>query len=37
MAIKIPSSSVAKPSKFYPNYDFFGFENLATLAQGKLE
>jgi hypothetical protein len=30
MAINMPTSSIARPSKIYPVWDF-GFENLATL------
>jgi hypothetical protein len=29
MAIKIPTSSIAKPSTIYPNWDF-GFENIPS-------
>jgi hypothetical protein len=30
-AIKIPTSSIARPSKIYPNWDF-GFEIICHLA-----
>jgi hypothetical protein len=36
MAIKIPTSSFARPSKIYPNWDF-GFENTPSGNTGLLE
>jgi hypothetical protein len=39
MALKIPTSSIARPSKIYPNFDFW-FENIpsgSTVSQSSKE
>jgi hypothetical protein len=33
MALKIPTSTIARPSKIYPNWDFW-FENISSGITG---